>query len=173
MKRKNNFQFVLIAVISGILVGWWVRHYLAQRAETLAAKPPRPTPEGKSDKVLVLDPGIQAAVSASALVQGQPDVEPAEPEDELPVRPEDLKKIEGIGPKIASVLQAAGILTYIQLAAAEPEHLAQILKEANIRLANPATWPEQACLAAAGDWDGLAALQDELKGGRRTNKSNS
>ena len=32
---------------------------------------------------------------------------------------------------------------------------------------DPSTWPEQASLAAAGEWDALQALQDELKGGRR------
>jgi hypothetical protein len=35
-----------------------------------------------------------------------------------------------------------------------------------LRLANPTTWPDQAGLAAAGEWDRLKALQDGLKGGR-------
>jgi hypothetical protein len=29
------------------------------------------------------------------------------------------------------------------------------------------TWPQQAKLAAKGDWDGLEKLQDELSGGRK------
>jgi hypothetical protein len=36
-----------------------------------------------------------------------------------------------------------------------------------LRLADPTTWPEQAALAAQGEWEALAQLQDELKGGRR------
>jgi hypothetical protein len=43
----------------------------------------------------------------------------------------------------------------------------QILRKADIRLADPATWPEQAHLAAAGHWGALETLQNELKGGRR------
>jgi predicted flap endonuclease-1-like 5' DNA nuclease len=87
-----------------------------------------------------------------------------------PARADDLKRIEGIGPKISSVLQAAGITTFAQLAATEVGRLEQILEEESPRLrrlADPGTWPEQARFAAAGDWQGLATLQSELKGGRR------
>ncbi|MBN1995233.1 MAG: DUF4332 domain-containing protein [Anaerolineae bacterium] len=82
--------------------------------------------------------------------------------------PDDLKIIEGIGPKIAGVLQAAGITTLAQLAQTDVGRLRQILDEANMTaLANPTSWPEQAQLAAAGDMAALQKLQDELKGGRR------
>lgn len=84
---------------------------------------------------------------------------------------DDLKRIEGIGPKISSVLQAAGIATFAQLADTDVDRLGQILSEADpnlLRLANPATWPEQAKLAADGQWEALEKLQNELKGGRRT-----
>lgn len=82
------------------------------------------------------------------------------------LNPDELQKIEGIGPKIASVLQEAGIKTYAQLAVADDSRLRTILNEAGIR-AVPDTWPDQAKLAAVGDWDGLKALQSQLKGGRR------
>ena len=81
--------------------------------------------------------------------------------------PDDLERIEGIGPKIAEVLQAAGITTFAQLAATEMSRLEQVLREAGIKLADPTTWPEQAGLAAAGKWDQLESLQKGLKGGRR------
>ena len=82
--------------------------------------------------------------------------------------PDDLKRIEGIGPKISNVLQDAGIMTFSQLAATDMARLKQILSEAKIgKLSDPATWPEQSGLAAAGKWDELETLQDELKGGRR------
>jgi len=41
------------------------------------------------------------------------------------------------------------------------------LKEAGLSRFNPETWPEQASLAAQGNWEGLSALQEELRGGRR------
>lgn len=84
-----------------------------------------------------------------------------------PPPPDDLKVVEGIGPKISSVLQAAGITTWAQLAATDVDELKRILAEAKIRLGDPGTWPEQAGLAAEAKWDELAALQDGLKGGRR------
>jgi predicted flap endonuclease-1-like 5' DNA nuclease len=82
---------------------------------------------------------------------------------------DDLKVIEGIGPKISQVLTEAGIGTFASLAATTPERIDEILAAESSRLAslaNPATWPEQAQLAAEGRWDELQALQDSLVGGR-------
>ena len=85
-----------------------------------------------------------------------------------PCEPDNLRRIEGIGPKISSVFQATGITTFAQLAATDVSQLRQILTEAGLAaLADPSTWPEQAGLADAGKWDALEVLQDELKGGRR------
>jgi predicted flap endonuclease-1-like 5' DNA nuclease len=81
--------------------------------------------------------------------------------------PDDLEIIEGIGPKIAALLNEAGISTFEALAETDAARLVQILTDGGIRLADPATWGEQARLAAAGDEDGLKALQENLKGGRR------
>ncbi|HEU5102095.1 MAG TPA: helix-hairpin-helix domain-containing protein [Roseiflexaceae bacterium] len=81
---------------------------------------------------------------------------------------DNLELIEGIGPKIAAVLNAAGIVTFADLAATDVDRLSEILQqESNLRLADPGTWPEQAALAAAGKWDEFEALTEKLKGGRR------
>ena len=79
-----------------------------------------------------------------------------------------MTKIEGVGPKIAELLQTAGYATYAQLAQAEVSKLQKVLEEAGprYRLADPSTWAQQAGLAAAGQWDELTILQDNLKGGR-------
>ena len=89
--------------------------------------------------------------------------------EEVPAKPDDLTRIEGIGPKIAGLLQEAGITTFAQLAATDVEALRQILARAGRRfaMASPEAWPEQAELAAKGAWEALKALQDQLKGGRR------
>jgi predicted flap endonuclease-1-like 5' DNA nuclease len=81
---------------------------------------------------------------------------------------DDLKKIEGIGPKISRLLNEQNITTFAVLAKTEIDDLKNLLAEANIRIADPATWPEQAVYAAKQDWQGLKAFQDKLKGGRRT-----
>jgi predicted flap endonuclease-1-like 5' DNA nuclease len=86
----------------------------------------------------------------------------------VPVKPDDLVIIEGIGPKIAGILNNAGITTFAALAAAKPEQLQEILKASGLRVpADPTTWPAQAELAAAGKMDELQKLQDSLKGGRQ------
>lgn len=81
---------------------------------------------------------------------------------------DDLKKIEGIGPKIAELFNNAGIITFADLADTSVERLNEILEEAGPRynIHNPKTWPEQAQLASEGKWDELAELQEKLDGGR-------
>lgn len=80
--------------------------------------------------------------------------------------PDDLKIIEGIGPRIAALLTQHGITTFAQLAATDITHIQHILDQANLHLADPQTWPQQAQLAADGRLDDLRTLQDQLKGGR-------
>jgi len=81
---------------------------------------------------------------------------------------DDLKIVEGIGPKIEELFHAANINTWQALAAAEPERLSQILKDAGPRfqMHTPDTWPHQAQLAAEGKWQELEQYQDHLDGGR-------
>jgi large subunit ribosomal protein L21 len=80
-------------------------------------------------------------------------------------KPDDLKKIEGIGPKIASTLVEAGIATYADLAKAKPAAISEII--AGVRGSHVTdTWPAQAKLASDGKWDELKKWQDELDGGK-------
>jgi small subunit ribosomal protein S1 len=82
---------------------------------------------------------------------------------------DDLKKIEGIGPKIAELLSGAGISTFSALAETEAEKIKEILAEGGSRyqMHDPTSWPEQAALAADGSWDDLKKLQEELNGGKK------
>lgn len=81
---------------------------------------------------------------------------------------DDLKKIEGIGPKIAELLNAAGIQSYADLAGTDIDKIKEVLDEAGSRykMHDPTTWPEQAQMAADGKWDELKELQENLKGGK-------
>ncbi len=83
-------------------------------------------------------------------------------------QPDDLTRIEGVGPKISEILKAAGLSTFAALAEADAETIQAVLDEAGsrYRLADPGSWPEQASLAATEDWDGLENLQGQLTGGR-------
>ncbi|MEL7060765.1 MAG: hypothetical protein AAGN46_12135 [Acidobacteriota bacterium] len=87
---------------------------------------------------------------------------------EKPEAPDDLKVVEGIGPKIERLLNDDGVWTWEALAVAAVERLQRILDDAGprYRVHDPATWPRQARLAADGQWQELEEWQDRLKGGR-------
>ena len=82
--------------------------------------------------------------------------------------PEDLKIVEGIGPKIEQLLKDGGINNWDDLSSASVKRIQEILDAAgdNYRLASPDTWPKQAELAATGKWSELSDYQDRLKGGK-------
>jgi large subunit ribosomal protein L27 len=84
---------------------------------------------------------------------------------------DDLKIVEGIGPKIEQLLKEGGIETWAQLSEAPVERLQEILEAAGPRyqIHDPSTWPAQAKFAANGQWEELKEYQDMLIGGRDAN----
>lgn len=88
---------------------------------------------------------------------------PPEVQDEA----DDLVRIEGIGPKVAQALNAAGIVTFAALAESNVEDIQKIVNEAGLKMMSPEGWIDQAKLAAAGDWKGFEKLQAKLMGGRK------
>ncbi|MFT5102397.1 MAG: large subunit ribosomal protein L21 [Candidatus Latescibacterota bacterium] len=78
---------------------------------------------------------------------------------------DDLKKIEGVGPKIALTLIEAGIVTFADLAKAKADKISEIIADVRGNHVTD-TWPKQAKLAADGKWDELKKWQDELDGGK-------
>jgi large subunit ribosomal protein L21 len=99
---------------------------------------------------------------------GRPDEErKAETKPEMMAEADDLTKIEGIGPKVSKTLIEAGISTFEALASATVGDIEKILADAGLQMMDATTWPQQADLAAKGDWDGLKTLQDSLSGGRK------
>lgn len=81
---------------------------------------------------------------------------------------DDLKAVEGIGPKIEGLLKADGIDTWRKLANSSVDTIQAILTKAGKRykLADPGTWPKQAEMCADGRWDDLQEYQDFLQGGK-------
>lgn len=81
---------------------------------------------------------------------------------------EDLKVVEGIGPKIEMILKEAGIDNWHQLAEANVNNLKGILEKAGsrFRLNDPSTWPDQARLLSEGNYDKFKELTDKLIGGK-------
>ncbi len=143
--------------------------------EAPAVEPePEPQPEPVAEVVEeVAAPVVEEVVEEEAAVVAAPVIEEpvaevVEPEpapESVSVAADDLTRIEGIGPKIAEALHAAGISSFLDLAGSTSSGLRTIVQDAGIS-AVVDTWPTQSTLAAAGDWDELTALQDKLDGGR-------
>jgi large subunit ribosomal protein L27 len=112
--------------------------------------------------VVVVDEAPVVVVDEAPVVTEEPTV-PSEPATN-----DDLKKIEGVGPKIAQILNEAGIMTFAQLANKTAEQIKDILEEAGPRynIHNPSSWPAQAKFAAEGKWEELKEYQEILIGGR-------
>jgi predicted flap endonuclease-1-like 5' DNA nuclease len=81
---------------------------------------------------------------------------------------DDLKIVEGIGPKIEELFNNAGIYTFAQLASSSVEKMKSILDSAGPRfqIHDPSTWANQSALARDGKWDELKKWQDELHKGK-------
>jgi predicted flap endonuclease-1-like 5' DNA nuclease len=158
-KRRENMNWLVF--IAGVLVGWligWLIDYFYWRRRR----------GGEAGDTSACRHELAAAQAQLRTCRERN----AELEAQLAARPmpeDDLTQIEGIGPKIQEILGNHGIHTFAQLAAGRAEHLHELLEGAGsrFRMADPATWPEQAQLAADSQWEKLADLQDRLKGGRR------
>ena len=143
----------------------------SQLAASETPPPPPPAPVKKEEKpaepAKVEEKVEKAPEPAKAEVKEKPKA-PAKKAAKADGKPDDFKKIEGIGPKINELLKNAGIPTFQQLSETPAEKIKEILAEAGsrYRMHDPTTWPAQAKMAAEGDWDGLKKWQDELDGGK-------
>lgn len=82
---------------------------------------------------------------------------------------DDLKKIEGIGPKIESLLNEGGLYKFQDIIEAGPEKIKEILLKSGpqYKVHDPSTWGDQARLAIDEKWDDLLQMQSNLKGGKK------
>lgn len=135
------------------------RHQLAAQEEAAA--------EAEAEKRREAEKALKGGLGqAGPLIQPMPTT-PAEEGPASP-KPTDLKVIEGIGSKVEDTLKANGITTWSELSTADPVKIKEVLDAADGNFAgqDPTTWPEQAKLAANGEWEKLKAWQEELEGGK-------
>jgi large subunit ribosomal protein L27 len=141
--------------------------------DAVAVAPAAPAKKAAPKKEAAPAPAARS-VAAEAPAPAAPKAAPAAKAEkiELPngksIKQDDLKMVEGIGPKIEGLLHDAGITTWEELANAPTEQVQGILDEAGprYRMHEPTTWAKQARLAADGNWEELVAYQDHLDGGR-------
>ncbi|TVZ16692.1 30S ribosomal protein S2 [Maribacter sp. MAR_2009_72] len=125
-----------------------------------AVDTPEPTPakvDTKPAPVVAKVPNVEVDVEATQEAVAK----------DAKTEADDLTKVEGIGPKAAEALVAAGIATFADLSIGDADKIKEILTEASSRMAHldPTSWPKQAKMAAEGKWDELKEWQDNTKGG--------
>ncbi len=134
---------------------------LLRRIEALRNAPPKVI-----ERIVEVEKVVTVMAPAAAPVAARP-AAPAKRRDSGAGRRDDLKVIEGIGPKIEQLLNNAGYLTFRSVAEADAAALAVILEAAGPRfkLARTDTWPQQAGLLADNNMAAFKTLTDALKGG--------
>lgn len=152
-------------------------------AETIAPAPAPKAPAAKKAAAPAEKVAPVAAVEepvaevAAPVAEAAPAVETEEAEEKAASKksatkkgpkPDDLKIVEGIGPKIEQLLKDGGINTWDDLAAASVDRIREILDAAGSRyqIHDPSSWPAQAKFAAEGRWEDLKDYQEMLIGGR-------
>lgn len=145
--------------------------------ETLskAAPAPKAAPVAAAPVVEEKAPAVETVVDETPIAEVDETKEAKTSNSEKIILPsgkkitaDDLKVVEGVGPKIESLLNEGGIHTWADLADAPQEKIQAILDEAGprYRIHDPATWAKQAELARDANWAELEEYQDKLKGGK-------
>ena len=134
---------------------------VVKKAAAPAEKPAKKTAAPVAEEVAVVE--AAPAVEETPATE-EPKVSAAMKAPKL----DDLKIIEGVGPKIEQLLKEGGITTWAELAAAPIDRLREILEAAGPRyqIHDPSTWPAQSKFAADGQWEELKEYQEMLTGGR-------
>lgn len=140
-------------------------------AETLdtapKAAPKKEAAPAEEKKAAPVSAPVTEAPVAAPVADAKAEVEEKPKSRKKTPKEDDLKIIEGIGPKLESILKEAGITDWKVLAGSDPDKIREILEGAGSRfkMFNPTTWPKQAQMAVDGQWDELEAYQDRLDGG--------
>ena len=84
------------------------------------------------------------------------------------IKADDLKLVEGIGPKIEELFHNAGLKTWLAVAATDTQKLKEILVAGGERfqMHDPSTWPKQCQMMVDDKWAELKIYQEKLDGGK-------
>jgi predicted flap endonuclease-1-like 5' DNA nuclease len=175
------WPMILIAVAIGLLVGTFafrrpkqkvtlskvetpVRPHMAAASSAVTHERQVPSPDDSDGGGEGEDVGDHMAAAASDVV-GQ--VLGTNVHEQLPGSqgtPDDLQRMKGVGPKLASLLQAKGLTRYEQIAALTPEEVSALDSDLGAfkgRLARDRV-VEQAAYLARGDQAGYEAAFGRL-----------
>ncbi len=122
------------------------------------------TPQTTSRKTSKAKVGVAKSPTKTKAATSTAKSKPTAP---TPVQPDDLTRIEGIGPKISLALQKAKISTFAALARSKETQLREALAAAGLRFApSLSTWAKQASYLAKSDEKGFRAYTQKLTAGR-------
>lgn len=168
---ENNLIPILIVLVLGVLVAWWIFRSKTPRVETKAEQAPveakpQPVPLARTASDTregngLIDEGAAAATDVAGQFMG------VEAHAELPGAegpPDNLQTMKGVGPKFAALLNENGITRFEQIArlsAGEIEVLDGKLGAFSGRIARDRL-VDQAHYLARGDRDGFEAKFGKL-----------
>lgn len=165
----NPIDERLLCFVAGVVIGWLLQWLWTRSSRARATPAPRTAPTPIVTPPPAEAPGEEYAAApppepaSSRLI----DVGAARAAGFNLKHADDLTIIEGIGPRTDDLLRAYGIGSFAQLARLHGAELEDILERGGpaFRLAKPASWAEQARLAAENRWPELKRLQQEMIGG--------
>ncbi len=138
----HQWILLFLAFLLGLLIGWWI--WAKRQVEKT----------GAATKPLAASDASTTVSDYAAMTSSVPDDKhrPKLFDDPSDGRPDDLKKISGVGPKLEGVLNGIGVFYYRQVRDWAPEHVAWI----DDKLPFPGRiirdkWQEQAGILANGD----------------------
>ena len=168
-KRRSNRVYVSIEPADAVAVAPAAPKKAAPKQQAA------PVAEAPAQEEIALETSARfvAAPEAAPQAEAKANDDKIKLSNGKTIKQDDLKMVEGIGPKIEGLLHDAGIMTWEDLANAPTEQVQGILDEAGprYRMHEPTTWAKQARMAADGQWDDLVAYQDRLDGGREPEAS--
>lgn len=161
---SSDLLFILIVLIIAAILGFLIGYFSRRRKTLDTVKSGEPVGPSKDENILTAP-----AETHEIIEKANYDTAVAEEIMETEIGLNDLKIIEGIGPKIESLLRRSSIDTWKKLADADAEKVSEILVSEGgnkYKMHDPGTWSKQAQLAHEGKWKELKVLQEELQGGR-------
>mgnify|MGYP001109507442 CR=1 FL=1 len=160
----------LICAILGYLLGQLIfkksRHYIELQADLMACR--AKSAEMQSDLDNLTREHEDLKVRFAALSVPVFDAALAASVFGMEIAENDLKIVEGIGPKIEELFHKAGITTWKALSEISPERCREILGSGGdrYRIHDPSTWPKQCEMAYRGKWQELKEWQGSLNAGK-------
>ncbi|MFT5725242.1 MAG: putative flap endonuclease-1-like 5' DNA nuclease [Bacteroidia bacterium] len=171
LEAKLKTQDQLINKLKADVEDWKGRQINLDKQSGIIKKVATAAKPVEQIKKVTKDPMLSAKVETTSVVEPK-DKSKAKSKSKGKAKSkegDDLKKIEGVGPKIEQLLNADGIKSYDDIVASGADKIREVLLKAGpqYKVHDPSTWGEQSKLAKAEKWDELYEMQANLKGGKK------